>query len=207
MMLTHDLLASSQESKTRNLATARLSTLPIDQMIVREDYNDSSPASGTKVFRGRSFQFKVRREVGSNVYWLRRPPTAILVNPSELPVFVKLITQWGDVRNALKVWGALRDDWDGDDAVAPTKIQIKAVEAFVSEAESHGIREPRPYIAPDGEIGFHWDGENKGTVTFLPSDRFLVFCPREGGDPLRIAGPLDIAACSTEMFKALSALR
>lgn len=133
------------------------------------------------------------------------PHQDVLV-PSRTPKFVPVPNSaWRDTRAQIEQWAALQPDWNGDDADPPTRAQIVAVRSFVSEAERRGVREPRPYIAADGEIGFHWDGERKASVSFLPQNRFLAFCPRGTGEPVRISGPLDIAACSREMFDALKA--
>ncbi len=207
MMLTHDSLAYTKETEAWNNASGTPSALQLDQKSVYDDYDPHSFAIGTKVFRNRPSRSDVPQEPGSNIHWLRRPVPAILLDPNGSRQLAKAALLWGGVRAALVAWSALRDDWDGDDAVAPVASQLRAAERFVAGSEAHCVREPRTYVTADGEIGFHWDGATKATVSFLPSDRFLVFCPREGDEPLRIAGPLDIAACSAEMFKSLAALR
>ncbi len=120
---------------------------------------------------------------------------------------LRLGDRWTHIRAVVARWRSLKDDWDGDDAVAPTSAQMRAVDSFIGAAAENGVREPRSYIGRDGEVGFHWDGRRKATVSFLAEGRFLAFCPRPDAEPLRMAGPLDIAACSQEMFAALAAFR
>ena len=206
-MLISDPLAYTNSVEAWNSASATPSAIQINHKFIYADYDPRSSVVGTKIFRDHASQSEARQQPGSNVYWLRRPVPAILRDLDRPRQLAKAALLWDGVRAALVAWSILRDDWDGDDAVAPVQAQLRAAETFIAGSEAHNIREPRPYVAADGEIGFHWDGAPKATVSFLPSDRFLVFCPRKGDEPLRIAGPLDIAACSAEMFKSLAALR
>lgn len=115
---------------------------------------------------------------------------------------------WAKARGVILRWAALEEGWDGDEGVPPTGAQLSAVRAFVRAAERRGISEPRPFIASDGEIGFHWDSPvGKASVAFLSDGQFLAFCPRAGANPVQVTGPLDLANASAELLAALYNLR
>ncbi len=116
-----------------------------------------------------------------------------------------VVLKWKVAREIFRKWISLRTDWDNDDALPPSHNQLTAAFEFLKRAESFAVPEPEPYIASDSEIGFNWVGKG-ANVSFLIEGRFLAFCPVTGKDPVRVGGPLDIAAASTEMFKALSKL-
>lgn len=185
--------ASSRFSKLRNAPT---------QVQRRNDRSDSTASLSDSQLT----HLKSSRGTGRYGYVAEDDSLQDVFVPSRTLKFVPVPSSaWRDTRAQIERWAALQPDWNGDDADPPTRAQIVAVRSFVSEAERRGVREPRPYIAADGEIGFHWDGERKASVSFLPQNRFLAFCPRGTGEPVRISGPLDIAACSREMFDALKA--
>lgn len=113
--------------------------------------------------------------------------------------------KWKLAREIFRKWISLRADWDNDDALPPSHKQLTAAFDFLKRAENFAVPEPEPYIASDSEIGFNWVSKG-ANVSFLIEGRFLAFCPVSDKDPVRVSGPLDIAAASTEMFKALSKL-
>ncbi len=110
---------------------------------------------------------------------------------------------WSNILDAIDEWSGLLDGWDGEDAQPIADSVIQSANAFVEVAERYSIAEPVPYISPDGEIGFIWEAAAKASVSFSPLDRFSAFCPREGLAAVRIAGPLDISACSSSLFEGL----
>ncbi|MGJ3647094.1 hypothetical protein ACLB0R_01295 [Sphingomonas sp. GlSt437] len=116
-------------------------------------------------------------------------------------------THWPKVQAAFNAWSSLEAGWDGEEAVAPSAEQLHYCRTFAWHCQSQGIREPEHYIAQDGEIGLHWKGELTASVSFLPSGRFLAFCPQGNGNDVRISGPLDIATGSPTLFGALAKVR
>lgn len=116
------------------------------------------------------------------------------------------VRAWPAVDRTMGLWRALEPDWDGDEGAVPSSAHFAAADRFVARCMAAGVMQPRPYIAGDGEFGFHWDGERQASLSFLPEGRFVGYCDRRDGTRLRIAGPLDIAAASTELFGALADL-
>lgn len=211
MTLVSDSMLNADPQDARNMPSATRSVAVVSRggRYITDSEDKATLAVEVRPVRpGASFSHRLS-DSDSNVVRLLRPQDAgaLLLEPEPRPRSVPRPTaRWNVIREVSAGWEDLKDDWDGDDAVAPLKAQTDAVAAFIGAAEARGLREPRSYIAPDGEIGFHWDGSAKASVSFLPV-RFLAFCPRADGEPVRVAGPLDIAACSDELFRALAAVR
>lgn len=117
------------------------------------------------------------------------------------------IPTWPTIDRLVTAWSSLEDDWDNCDALAPCPQQIRTLRSFVFKCEHEGIKEPRGFITSDTEIGFHWDGFRKASVSFLFEGKFLAFCPRENETDVRISGPFDIATCSMTLFSALRRIK
>lgn len=115
-------------------------------------------------------------------------------------------TYWHLVRSASREWADLEDGWDDDDAPALSTDQIEALEAFTAVAEQCHLPEPSPYIAPDGEAGFHWKASRRSSVSFLADGRFIGFCPTVDGIGVRFSGPLRFADKCEALFRAISEL-
>lgn len=124
---------------------------------------------------------------------------------SDLLTRKEAASKWSKTKSIIGEWSALQHDWDGEEALAPTRDQVRAINMFVERAELAGVREPRAYISSDTEMGFHWDGQEKASVSFLHEGKFLAFCPAYLDEPaIRVVGPLDLAAASTKLFEALA---
>ncbi len=111
------------------------------------------------------------------------------------------VIKWSAARSTVRKWVALDADWDCDGALPPSREQLRAALEFAKRAEQFAVPEPDPYIASDSEIGFSW-AKAGASASFLLDGRFLAFCPNDEGEPIRVSGPLDIAAASTKLFQA-----
>lgn len=113
---------------------------------------------------------------------------------------------WPAISKAVECWKELKSDWDDEGAPPPHSTALNALIAFASKCEGHGVTEPEPALHADGELSLHWRGKLRAAISFLSAGRFLAYVERDGKDPVRISGPLDIATASTSMFDALAAL-
>ena len=114
---------------------------------------------------------------------------------------------WAEVCEKISEWSSLQEDWDDNGAMPIDSVILRAADKFMIECETRTVKQPRPYISSDGEIGFHWKGELRASISFLSeSNRFLAYVERSDAEPVRIGGPLDIATSSNIMFEALAAL-
>lgn len=56
----------------------------------------------------------------------------------------------------LQSYADLQDGWDGDDSIAPSRLDIMRALTFVSSLPS-ALPLPTPMISSSGEIGLYWD--------------------------------------------------
>jgi len=117
------------------------------------------------------------------------------------------LTPWADLYETVDGWSRLEAGWDADEAVPPSRSAIHATREFLRRAEACGLAPPRPYLTSDGEIGFHWRGQNGiATWSLLPEDEFLAFVSHSARQPLRLNGRHEDAQ-SASFLAAAKAIR
>lgn len=57
-------------------------------------------------------------------------------------------------------YGALPDDWDGDNGYAPALSDIENALAFMNHLPEEGITSAKLMVAGDGDVGFCWEHDN-----------------------------------------------
>jgi hypothetical protein len=110
---------------------------------------------------------------------------------------------WPIVRQVIDNWSELETGWDGECAEPISKETLALVVTFVDKAEQHRVREPRPTISSDGELGFVWHGQTRAAISFLPSGEILVVCVEGEESLVRAKGPLNMESIPEILFKVL----
>lgn len=82
------------------------------------------------------------------------------VEPSNAQTFEKAVTA------ELDGYGSLKDGWDGEGSLAPSRSDIERAIAFVDSLPS-AIPLPKPMVSGDGQIGLYWSkGDKYADINF-----------------------------------------
>lgn len=117
------------------------------------------------------------------------------------------LSLWAQAQRTVSEWFNLGDDWDGEEGVPPRRGALVALLSLIRRASDEKILAARPYIAGDGEVGLRWEvGDYIATASFLHDARFIAYCPRPDGEPVRVIGDYGAAAKLRDFFEAVRSL-
>lgn len=99
--------------------------------------------------------------------------------------------KWLDILSTIDSWSKLDNDWFDDESISPNYQTISNAREFISKIFVQLGKEPTPYIAPDGEIGFRWQSIREfASVSFLDDGEFVgVIRSNESGQKYIIDCP------------------
>lgn len=64
------------------------------------------------------------------------------------------------IAQEFRKYGALPDDWDGENGYAPAPLDIENAVAFMEHIPDKGIASAKLMVAGDGDVGFYWRHDN-----------------------------------------------
>ena len=109
------------------------------------------------------------------------PPNPEVVHPVANPTIRYLSQEEIDLRNDLRSYADLPDDWDDEGAASPSQQAVEDVLRFLDRLPV-GVPLPFPEVAADGDVGVYWEDGGIFAVTAFEGDgTYAYYVERKDG--------------------------
>lgn len=99
-----------------------------------------------------------------------------------------IFDQRAQLASNVMAYCALRDDWDSEDGVAPSREAIDDALAFIRLIPLRATL-PKPMVSGDGEVGFYWKTDNVYIDVGFYGDNQISYYARAKAENLEVEGP------------------